>query len=112
MRNMGICAAVKKYLQDNGAKKYSELCAGMPQYSPVSLSGALSTLIRDRSITYFGGKRNGAYKIYQRATESPTGPKKYIPEQRPLKNSGLLHGWQLCMRAPFDPALDVVRLLR
>tara|TARA_R110000868_G_scaffold150390_2_gene373565 strand:+ start:1152 stop:1490 length:339 start_codon:yes stop_codon:yes gene_type:complete len=112
MRRTGIGDALEKFLAEKGEKKYQEICFGMPEWSPGNISGALTTLLRERRISKGGAKKNQSYKIREHTEEVPTGLKKYVPPIRTLARSGLTSNWDLCMRSPYDPKRDSVRLVR
>ena len=112
IRNAGICDAVERCLKQDGDMRYDQLCFAMRDlYSRGNISGALSTLVRGRSIHKYGDERNATYGVRARPQESSTGVKKYVPTFVPLK-SKLFDAWANCTRAPFDPSIDEKRLIR
>jgi hypothetical protein len=114
MKRAGICATVEKYLQENGEKTYAEILQAMTEldFSQSSVSGSLATLRRMRRISHDNAARGGKYSIRKWTQESATGLRKYIPEFKPKKGSDMFASWNLCTRAPYDPARDDVRLVR
>jgi len=111
-RNQGICDEVFAYLLKTGEQTYQQVCDGMLHRTRGNLSGALSTLVRYNRIVTSGDKKNQTYTVRPRTEEKSTGLKKYVPPIKPLLGSGLTSNWELCQRAPFDPAKDVGRLIR
>ena len=102
VRNIGICDALEKYIATRGSEHYDDICRDMLQYTREAISSALSTLLRDRRVYQYGIKPNTRYEIRQRTVEKNDAPKKYVPEIRPLRDSGLFNRWKLCARDPYD----------
>jgi hypothetical protein len=112
VKNAGICDFVNNYLKRHSPLVFDEICFRMPQYTRGAISGALSTLFRNRRIHRYGDKKNATYSTRFRTEEKHDAPKRYVPEMRPLRDSGLLDGWKRCVRDPYDEHKHDRRLVR
>ena len=106
-RGLGLQQNIRDCLK-HGDMNHATLCGLLPQFTARQISQALEHLYCNAGgITRSGTKNNRIYSLFKQANQG----KPLVKEFKPLQRDPF-EAWKLCTRAPFDPARDVVVLVR